>query len=98
VKLYDCGWWYTTISPHYLYRYNDRKFEYSKTHSPGFDFLLFNGNVVARCFAGGERWYCPHGYEEFVALRHDDLESWDMNGYVFKSGFVPKPEDFEVVQ
>lgn len=101
MKLHDFGWWYRKDI--YTELVGVVRYEYSKIYSPGFDTLLFDGIRVANNSTRlNVRWVCQRYdlLEEVFGLRlrdHVNVSPSGFSNYAFYYGYIPKPEDFEVI-
>ncbi len=98
MKLYNFGWWYR--KRHYNSEYNELRDEYSNVYSPGFSSLLFDGHSIALKYPFLGPWVCEScALNKLVKLFDNRLLVYLEHGsYAFKEGYVPKPEDFEVIR
>lgn len=91
MKLHDFGFWYQ--------KHTWSEDKYSKVYSPGFNSLLFDGKCIAIKYRDDGPWmYYFYELEELVKLFNKGLlEPIGYGNYAFKDGYIPKPEDFEVI-
>ncbi len=92
MKLHDFGFWYQ--------KRTRRGEEYCKVYSPGFDVLLFDGNCIAIKDPDDGPWaYEFYDLDRLVKLFDSSFLVHRGHGsYAFRKGYIPKPEDFEVIR